>query len=1121
MTSSTTNLVPVNGSTMEAKGLHHACEEGNVSLVRTMICEHNADCTARDDNNHTPLHVAALHGKEEVVLVLIKEFGCDINIKGQLGKSLLHLACEGGNVSLVRTLISKYKADVNARDDNNDIPLHVAALHGREEVVLALIKEFGCNINIEGRLGRSLLRLACVRGNVSLVRTLIIKYKADVNARNGSSHTPLEVAALNGKKEVVLVLIEEFGCNANIRGRHGRSLLHLACVRGNVSLVRTLISKYKANVTARDDYNNTPLLVAALHGKEEVVLTLIKEFGCDINIKGFRDESLLYKACREGDVSLVKTLCKYKADVNARDDHNDTPLHVAALNGKEEVVLTLIKEFGCDINIKGQLGRSLLHHACHGGHVYLVRTLVHKELMSVLVVDHNGDTPLHICSSRGHADCIEVLLLANAPVLVRNKSGKTPAEIAVSRVKLVYDIYMRYNHHKLQVNYAVIEKHAEKTYPGAHPITRLFAIGHPGAGKSSFVETLKREGFLISFSRVTESIVPPHTAGIVPSVHFSSHYGRVLFYDFAGDPEYYSSHAAILENLSSSTKGDNIFIIFVNMKEEDVAISNALHYWLSFVQNQIFSNVKPKFIIVGSHLDKINGDIINDKESRLDSFCESNREQMEIAFFMCDCCKPRSSQIRDIKKHVISLTAKSLRYELSLNSKILLGLLEKDFSHVTACSVQKIVSHIKDSGIALPQNAAALSSILSELHETGLLLTINDAPKEVILNISKLTNEVHQLLFSKNAVSQLKKPIVQRSLDPSSLDIGVVPESLLLSILPPYITKECLVHLQYCQEIKHSDVGLFPSLPAQSQSNQSLLFFPALCSVDKSASSLSTPPDFTYTMGWLARCEDSHDFFSPRFLHVLLLRMVFRFTLSATCSDSTQQASPEDTDFQRLCKMWKSGVYWLMEEGVECMVELVDTNKGVVVVTKSSENKIHHCVAIFNQIIRCVMEAKDEFCPSIHPRYFLLSSTDPDNYLNRDNMFDVRRVHDVLFSQNRDYVASISGEGLLERSRLEFMRQLTHWHSLFPIDFSSVIPYLRDIVKDTPDLCLHLGFPLSFLHTLEEDYPRSIERRKKELVWKWMSSTSSPPCWWHLAEILKRMNKAAKANEIEKEYGEF
>ena len=55
--------------------------------------------------------------------------------------------------------------------------------------------------------------------------------------------------------------------------------------------------------------------------------------------------------------------------------------------------------------------------------------------------------------------------------------------------------------------------------------------------------------------RVSESVVPPHTAGIVPSIHVNKQYGRVLFYDFAGDPEYYSSHAAILEKLTSSQIG--------------------------------------------------------------------------------------------------------------------------------------------------------------------------------------------------------------------------------------------------------------------------------------------------------------------------------------------------------------------------------------------------------------------------------------------------------------------------------------------------------------------------------------------------------------------------------------
>ncbi len=533
-------------------------------------------------------------------------------------------------------------------------------------------------------------------------------------------------------------------------------------------------------------------------------------------------------------------------------------------------------------------------------------------------------------------------------------------------------------------------------------------------------------------------------------------------------------------------------------------------------------------IVLGSHLDQLkNKDVIEDKHVILDSFCQSTKKyKMEAAFFMSDCCQPRSRQILDIQRHVASLTSIS-PHELSLNSSILLGLLEKDFSHVIACPVKTIVSHIKESGISLPQNAAALSSILSELHETGLLLMIDNASKlkedvQVVLKISKLTNEVHEMLFSKNAISRLKEPTLFGS-HCSSLNVGIVPEKLLLSILPPYITKECLVHLQFCQEIKYSDIGLFPSFPVESDSlEQSLLFFPVLCSVYKGNGSLSTPSDFTYTIGWLAECEDSHDFFPPRFLHVLLLQILLRFTLSESPFQTDTGSGFPERHFQRLCQMWKSGVQWLMEEGVECMVELVDTNRRVVVITKSDDSAKDNCIHIFNQVIKCVMEVKDEFCPFLNPRYYLLDSTDPDDYLNRDNLFDMRKVINILTSpQNKKVVISTTGTRTMKRSRLECIRQLTHWYSLFPIDFHSVIPYFGNIVRGIHDLCLHLDIPLSFLKTLEENYPRDVERRKTELVWKWMCSTSNPPCWWRLAETLKKMGEMAEANEVEKIYSEF
>ena len=136
-----------------------------------------------------------------------------------------------------------------------------------------------------------------------------------------------------------------------------------------------------------------------------------------------------------------------------------------------------------------------------------------------------------------------------APMMLRNADGKTARDVAKFKAKPVLKEYFAENQAKIYIHYDEIIEKANN----AERIARIFVIGNPGAVKSSFIESMKREGFFQSLGRVSSS-VPPHTAGIVPSVHTSKQYGRILFYDFAGDPEYYSSHAAILENLAYSSE---------------------------------------------------------------------------------------------------------------------------------------------------------------------------------------------------------------------------------------------------------------------------------------------------------------------------------------------------------------------------------------------------------------------------------------------------------------------------------------------------------------------------------------------------------------------------------------
>ena len=1102
-------------SVTDVTPLHLAAKSGDYYDVKRCLesNRYHVDCT--DSNGQTPLHYACTAGHLDIVMVLIDEFNaCISNVNKK--------ACAGGNVSLVQSLIHDYNADITARDDENNTPLHVAALNGNKEVALFLIKEFGCDINIRDPLGRTLLHRVCENGKVSLVKSLIHDYNADINARDDENNMPFHVAALNRKEEVAFFLIREFGYDIDIRDPLGKTLLHRVCESGSVSLVQSLIHDYNADITARDDENNTPLHVAALNGNKEVALFLIKEFGCDINIRDPLGRTLLHRVCENGKVSLVKSLIHdYNADINARDDENNMPFHVAALSGRKEVILFLVYKFGCDVNVRGGNGYSLLHSACHNGHFNLIETLC--KFMSPLIADEDGNTPLHISSIHGYSECVDTLLQHNAPILIRNASGKTPFDLATGDVRLVLDQYMKQNQDKILVNYGIMQKHAEKKYSGAQHMTRVFVIGNPGAGKSTLIESLKREGFFDFLWKVSEAVVPPHTAGIIPSIHVSKHYGRVMFYDFAGDPEYYSSNAAILENLASSRKGENIFIIVADLRKDVMTTEKLLNYWFSFIQHQKFSK-KPFLIVVGSHSDSVTKEVVAKCRERFVQFhkdiSESHTLVQYMEHFIFDCRWPGYREIGRLQKKITSMISKSERYKLTIEATILLGLLEKDFNNVVACSIETIVSHIEDTGVQLPNQTETLIPYLHELHEVGILLLVGERTKDnflIVLNISKLTNKVHEALFSLDALKELNK---FRNSYP--LDIGIIPENLLLKILPEYCTKECLIHLQYCQEISHDNVGIFSSISQSSSSaSQSLLFFPALILGDKSDASWRTPPDNSYSIGWFASCTDPNDYFPPRFLHVLLLRMVFRFALFDPQQHQALVHTTEHMEYERFCTMWKTGVRWLSEEGVECMVELVDDSKGVVVISKGVEDEEEVCISYFNGIISCVMEAKAEFCHSVKPEFYFLDSTDQSDYLDKDNLFPMSEVEKTLVSpKGREVVCSVTGKKLIDSSQLTCMRKLTHWDNLFPIDFGSVLHYLKDIVKPLFDLGLHLKIPYGILEAIEMNYPHDASRRTREVVRAWMSSSLDPPCWWHLVEALKEIDHGATADEIEKEHSE-
>ena len=274
-----------------------------------------------------------------------------------------------------------------------------------------------------------------------------------------------------------------------------------------------------------------------------------------------------------------------------------------------------------------------------------------------------------------------------------------------------------------------------------------------------------------------------------------------------------------------------------------------------------------------------------------------------------------------------------------------------------------------------------------------------------------------------------------------SYSAGIIPQNILAKIIPENITKECLVQLQYCQEISYAEAHVFPFLKVSDSTDQSFLFFPALCSADKSEVEWVTPPDLSYSIGWLARCTDPYDYLSPRFLHVLMLRLIFKFTLSAhPPADLVSSGSPYLGHFQRRCTVWKTGVHWIMAEGVECMVELVKANRELVVLTRSTKDTAEECAAVFNSIVSSVMEAKAEFCHSVRLEFFLLDSTSEADYHSVDNLFAMRDVEMTLMGgEGRSGIISVTGKRQMMRSKVLCLCNFTLWSTLFPLDFKSVL----------------------------------------------------------------------------------
>ena len=94
--------------------------------------------------------------------------------------------------------------------------------------------------------------------------------------------------------------------------------------------------------------------------------------------------------------------------VNMKDDHGDTPLHVACICGNVGIVEELLRH-DADINAQNNDRINPLETACMENHVEVVKATLNHNPISVVPRDRET-TPIHIAAGQGYVDIASVLL---------------------------------------------------------------------------------------------------------------------------------------------------------------------------------------------------------------------------------------------------------------------------------------------------------------------------------------------------------------------------------------------------------------------------------------------------------------------------------------------------------------------------------------------------------------------------------------------------------------------------------------------------------------------------------------------------------------------------------------
>ena len=431
----------------------------------------------------------------------------------------------------------------------------------------------------------------------------------------------------------------------------------------------------------------------------------------------------------------------------------------------------------------------------------------------------------------------------------------------------------------------------------------------------------------------------------------------MVLYDLAGNRKYFSSHSACLEAILLHSPA--IFLLLQDLRKDSEAITKELYYWSAMIDGVCHKcPQKSSVIVVGTHADLLTPEQVTTKLTTLHLTAKTAISHQKLTIVVAlNLTKIYSDEmhqfwdlLHEINKDVVS-TCPSIPCH---NHLMLAFFKEKLPSNIDAICLSDLVVHIKiDLDNLITPDVPQIVPILKTLSENGWIVfvpTENPLKSWIVLHTEIILRKVNGIIFADPSLKEYTK---------LASNTGIVPRAVLEQAFPEYnvgMITQLMIHFELGQpvDLSQMDTNMTPDSSSCPDLGP-LLFFPTLVNVDRPSN--ATVPCGSFGWSMIVKC--THQFFTPRFLHVLLHRLLFELVLLPI------QATSLQSHFNRRCDVWIRGVKWLSETGVTTIVEMSEIFQSLSLVMSFPDRTDPKYLELTHHVLAVIKKACQEFCPHV------------------------------------------------------------------------------------------------------------------------------------------------------------